>query len=194
MHNRKTRRQSCFTSLPSVLIGILLSGALLTACSSTPPAKTEAAPTAEAAKPADQAKTEAAPATQDPMAKDLAALKDPANILSKRSVYFDYDKYVIKSEFMPLLQAHGKFLASHPQDKVQVQGNADERGSREYNLALGQKRAEAVKKSLLLNGATEAQVEATSNGKEKPVCTESNETCWAKNRRSDIFHSMAKEY
>jgi peptidoglycan-associated lipoprotein len=119
----------------------------------------------------------------------LAALKDPKSPLSKRSVYFDYDSYVIKEEFKPLLEHHAKFLVKNGQMKMLIQGNADERGSREYNLALGQKRAEAVKKALLLLGAKEAQLESVSLGEEKSACMEQTESCWAQNRRGDMLYS-----
>jgi peptidoglycan-associated lipoprotein len=115
-------------------------------------------------------------------------LKDPNHILSKRTVYFDFDSFVIKEEFKPLIQAHAKFLSENKDARSTVQGNADERGSREYNLALGQKRAEAVKKAMLVLGAQEIQIEAVSFGEEKPACTDANEACWAKNRRADIVY------
>jgi len=120
---------------------------------------------------------------------DAAQLKDPKNILSRRSVYFDYDSFVVKSEFQPLLKAHAKFLADHPKYKMMIQGNTDERGSREYNVALGQKRSDAVKKALRLLGGREDQIESVSLGKEKPRCEESTETCWAENRRVDMLYT-----
>jgi peptidoglycan-associated lipoprotein len=119
----------------------------------------------------------------------IAALKDPKSPLSKRSVYFDYDSYVVKDEYKALLDHHAKFLAKNGQMKMLIQGNADERGSREYNLALGQKRAEAVKKALQLLGAKEAQLESVSLGEEKPACMEATESCWAQNRRGDMLYS-----
>jgi peptidoglycan-associated lipoprotein len=119
----------------------------------------------------------------------IAALKDPKSPLSKRSVYFDYDSYVVKDEYKALLDHHAKFLAKNGQMKMLIQGNADERGSREYNLALGQKRAEAVKKALQLLGAKEAQLESVSLGEEKPACMDATESCWAQNRRGDMLYS-----
>jgi peptidoglycan-associated lipoprotein len=119
----------------------------------------------------------------------MEALKDPKSILSKRSVFFDYDQYVIRDEFNTLIEAHAKFLTRNPKVKMLIQGNADERGSREYNLALGQKRADAVKKALGLLGASEGQMESVSLGEEKPRCAEANETCWAQNRRGDLLYS-----
>lgn len=119
----------------------------------------------------------------------LAALKDPQSPLAKRSIYFDYDSYVVKGEHQALLEHHAKFLARNGQMKMLIQGHADERGSREYNLALGQKRAEAVKKALQLLGAKEAQLESVSLGEEKPACMEAIEQCWAQNRRGDMLYS-----
>ena len=119
----------------------------------------------------------------------IAALTDPNNILSKRSVMFDFDSYTINAEFGPLVEAHARFLVQNPTMKMLIQGNADERGSREYNLALGQKRADAVRKALTLLGAKEAQIESVSLGEEKPRCTESTEPCFAQNRRGDMLYS-----
>jgi len=116
-------------------------------------------------------------------------LTDSKSILSKRSVLFDYNSYVIKSEFGPLVEAHAKFLVAHPKMKMLIQGNTDERGSREYNLALGQKRADAVKKALSLLGVSESQLESVSLGEEKPSCSDSTETCWSANRRGDMLYS-----
>ncbi len=115
-------------------------------------------------------------------------LTDPNNILSKRSIYFDYDKYDVKAEYKDLVSAHAKFLSKNRQFKVLIQGNTDDRGSREYNLALGQKRADAVKKMLTLLGATEDQVESVSLGEEKPKNEGQGEAAWAENRRGDILY------
>ena len=118
-----------------------------------------------------------------------AVLTDPKSILSKRSVYFDYDKFDIKAEYKDLVAAHAKFLVNNRQFKMLIQGNTDERGSREYNLALGQKRADAIKKMLVLLGAREEQVESVSLGKEKPKNEGQNEAAWAENRRGDMLYS-----
>ena len=119
----------------------------------------------------------------------FAALKDPKSILSKRSVYFDYDKFDVKDEYSPLVDAHAKFLRDNPSAKMLIQGNADERGSREYNVGLGQRRSDSLKKRLTLLGAREDQIESVSLGEEKPVCTEHTEDCYAKNRRDDMLYS-----
>jgi peptidoglycan-associated lipoprotein len=114
--------------------------------------------------------------------------KDPANLLSKRSVYFDFDQYVVKDEYRPLVDAHAGYLNSHRNARITIQGNADERGSREYNLALGQKRAEAVRKALSVGGVQDGQMEAVSFGEEKPRRTGTTEEDYAENRRSDIVY------
>lgn len=116
-------------------------------------------------------------------------LTDPKSILSKRSVYFDYDKFEVKAEYKDLVAAHAKFLSNNRQFKMLIQGNTDERGSREYNLALGQKRADAIKKTLTMLGANETQVESVSLGEEKPKGTEQNEAGWAENRRGDMLYN-----
>jgi peptidoglycan-associated lipoprotein len=161
---------------------------LVGACSSTP-TEEQAGARIEDRTPQPIAPAQVKPVTADSAnERMLAALKDPNSPLSKRSVYFEYDQYVIAQEYQSLIEAHGRFLATNPGLKVTIQGNADERGSREYNLALGQKRAEVMRKALVLIGAKDGQVEAVSLGEEKPVCPEKAEACWAKNRRGDILY------
>ena len=118
-----------------------------------------------------------------------SALKDPKNILSKRSVYFDYDQFVIKDEYKPMIEAHAKYLQANRGARAFLQGNTDERGTREYNIALGQKRADAVKKLMILLGASEIQIETVSFGKEKPRREGHDEPSWAENRRAEIVHA-----
>ncbi|MBI4742038.1 MAG: peptidoglycan-associated lipoprotein Pal [Betaproteobacteria bacterium] len=118
-----------------------------------------------------------------------AVLTDAKSILSKRSVYFDYDSFEVKAEYKDLVTAHAKFLADNRQFKMLIQGNTDERGSREYNLALGQKRADAIKKMLALLGAREEQLESVSLGEEKPKNEGQNEAAWAENRRGDMLYT-----
>ncbi len=115
-------------------------------------------------------------------------LKEPGSLLGQRSVYYDFDRYDIKEEYVPLIEAHSKFLVGHPDLKMVVQGNCDERGSREYNLALGQRRADSVKRAMVLLGVGDKQVETVSFGAEKPVAFGQDEESWAKNRRSDIVY------
>ena len=122
-------------------------------------------------------------------ATGLMPHKDPANILSqKRTIYFDYDQDVIKDEYKATVEAHAKYLQANRQLKITLQGNTDERGTREYNIALGQRRADAVKKLMILLGASEVQIETVSFGKEKPRSEGHDETSWAQNRRVDIVY------
>jgi peptidoglycan-associated lipoprotein len=115
-------------------------------------------------------------------------LNNPNSPLAKRSIYFDFDSYTVKEGDLATLQAHAKYLAGHPDRHVLIQGNTDERGTSEYNLALGQKRAEAVRGVLKQYGVSDSQVEAVSLGKEKPVANGHDEAAWAQNRRSDIVY------
>ncbi|HMM84117.1 peptidoglycan-associated lipoprotein Pal [Azohydromonas sp.] len=103
-----------------------------------------------------------------------------------RVVYFDFDSYVVKGEFQPLVEAHAKRLVANRNQRVVIEGHTDERGGREYNLALGQRRAEAVLRSLTLLGVDDAQLEAVSFGEERPAVAASNEDAWAKNRRAEL--------
>jgi peptidoglycan-associated lipoprotein len=109
-----------------------------------------------------------------------------AAVTGARVVYFDFDSFVVKDEFRPVVEAHAKVLGANRQKKIVIEGHTDERGGREYNLALGQKRAEAVAKSLTLLGAQDAQLEAVSFGKERPAAQGSDEAAWAKNRRAEL--------
>jgi len=118
--------------------------------------------------------------------------KNPASPLSKRSVFFDFDSFVVKDEYRPMLEAHAGYLMSKRDAHVILQGNADERGSREYNLALGQKRAEAVRKALAVLGVSDAQMEAISFGEEKPRNEGHTEAAYAENRRTDVVYSDEK--
>jgi peptidoglycan-associated lipoprotein len=116
-------------------------------------------------------------------------LRDPNSPLSKRSVYFDFDSYVVRDEFKPLVEAHARYLQQNRSARMTIQGNTDERGSREYNIALGQRRSEAVKRMMLLLGATEPQIETVSFGKEKPRNAGHDESAWAENRRDDVLYA-----
>jgi len=116
-------------------------------------------------------------------------LKDPNNILSKRSVYFEYDSFAVADQYKPIIEAHIKYLNGNRTAKVTLQGHADERGSREYNIALGQKRADAVKRMMTLLGVQELIVETVSFGKEKPKNLGHDEAAWAENRRVDIIYA-----
>lgn len=119
---------------------------------------------------------------------DSSGLDPAARALMEKSIYFDYDSYTVKDDYRSTIDANGKFLNANRSRKVIVQGNTDERGGSEYNLALGQKRAEAVRKQLALVGVPENQIEAVSLGKEKPRATGHDEAAWAENRRVDFVY------
>jgi len=162
-------------------------GALLLAlagCSSTN-LKTEA-PATTATPQAQSAAPAAAASAVTPV--EVSPFDDPKSPLSKRSVYFGFDSYQVQEADLKLVEAHAKYLSSHKSAHVRLEGNTDERGGAEYNLALGQKRSEAVRRSLVTFGAPAAAIEAVSFGKEKPVDAGHDEAAWAKNRRVDISY------
>jgi len=162
---------------------LTVAGIFLAGCSSAP--KTVETPTPpvqtpNVVKPQPPMQHEATPVAKP-------AYLDPNSAIStKRSVYFDFDDYSVKKEYTPLIELQGKYLASMPNLAVKIEGNTDERGGSEYNLALGQKRAEAVRKSLAVFGVKDSQVEVVSFGKEKPKATGHDEAAWSQNRRADI--------
>ena len=125
-----------------------------------------------------------APVTIDPNA---GTTQGPMGV--ERIVYFDYDSYTVKPEFQSIIDGHARFLKQNPQRRVSIEGHTDERGGREYNLALGQKRSEAVRRALTLLGVSDSQIEAVSFGKEKPAVTGSGEDVWAQNRRAEIRYT-----
>lgn len=160
--------------------------ATLAACSTTKVAEAPPVPVAVKAPTAP-----VAPPAQSTVKSVIAIspLDDANSPLAKRSVFFGFDDFQIRSSDLPLIEAHAKYLAANKSAKVRLEGNADERGGREYNLALGQKRAEAVRKSLRLLGVPDSSLEAVSFGMEKPVDAGHNEDAWAKNRRVDLKYT-----
>ena len=109
-------------------------------------------------------------------------------LLAKRTIYFDFDSSEIRGEGTDIVAAHAKYLASRGGIKVRLEGHTDERGSREYNIGLGERRAQAVRRALLLQGATESQLSTVSYGEERPAVAGSDEAAWAKNRRVEIVY------
>lgn len=180
------------------LIVVLSALALLAGCQTTPEDQQPSAAGVEERKPGAKPGVQAKPVERPQVGSvdatkpgaagksPAGALKDPSSPLSRRQIFFDYDKFEVKDEYRPVIEAHAKYLRDNANAKMLVQGNADERGSREYNLALGQKRAEAVAKSLTLLGVGDGQVEAVSFGKERPAVQGSDEAAWAKNRRAEL--------
>ncbi len=174
----------------------------LTGCSSTPeaakPVEDRAATSAGPNSAGNGASTSGVGATGPAVATVNAgtpsgagdsALRDPRSPLSRREIFYDYDSFIVKDEYKPLLEAHAAYLKTHRNARIKVEGNTDERGSREYNLALGQKRSESVKRVLTLLGVNDSQIDTVSLGEEKPRNPASNETAYADNRRCDLAYA-----
>lgn len=166
-----------------LMSALLLS--LVAACASTPTEQPRAAVE-------EKAPTLPPPAAQSKPVESVTIrsnpLTDPNNILSKRSVYFAFDSSAVEDKYKPQIDAHAGYLKTNKGAKTFIQGNCDERGSREYNLALGQRRADAVRKIMSLHGVGEAQMETVSFGEEKPRAPGHDEAAWAENRRADIVY------
>lgn len=170
---------------------MMVASMFLVACTSTPiapvattppPAPVEQPPVAQPAKPVQAATSTVAPVV-------VAPYLDPKNaIFRERSVYFDFDQYTVRDDGARIVELHGKYLASNPSLKIRIEGNTDELGGKEYNLALGQKRSEAVAKALSVYGVKAGQVEAVSFGEEKPKATGADEAARAQNRRADFAY------
>ncbi len=173
---------------------VALLALILTACKSTPmqPAKVEDAsnkPVASTTAPVmmDDSADKSAIKTVEVESKDLG-LNAPE--LAKRQVFFDYDSDLIKEEYKPVIASHAKYLAAHPSVKVVLQGNTDERGTREYNVALGQRRSVAVKKSLNLLGVSDSQIETVSYGEERATQSCKDDSCYQNDRRVDLVYAQ----
>jgi peptidoglycan-associated lipoprotein len=183
----------------AILVATFCSAALLlgAACSTTPEDQAAAGVedrTGKGGKPGADTravqppKVAAVDVSKPSAAGSLAALKDPNNVLSKRSIYYELDKFDVKDEYRSLVEAHAKYLRENPSARMMIQGNTDERGSREYNVGLGQRRSDGVKRMMILLGARENQIESVSLGEEKPQADGHDEGAWSKNRRSDILY------
>ncbi len=175
------------THLPKAALA-LLAAAVLAACSSTPLDDNKAPVenrTGTSATPGGSSSSGATPQSRV-VPVDIAKTDNTALSGLPRVVYFDFDSFVVKDEFRPTVEANAKALSVDARRRVSIEGHTDERGGREYNLALGQKRAEAVAKSLALLGAKDSQLEAVSFGKERPAVQGSDEAAWAKNRRAEL--------
>jgi peptidoglycan-associated lipoprotein len=166
----------CLLAIPLV--------AALAACQPKP--KPEEPTAAPAPTPAPVT-TEAAPDPQD--YTDARNFDNPESLLSKRVIYFDFDKSVVKPEYRPILSAHSAYLAAHSGARVTLEGHADERGTREYNLGLGERRGNAAMGLMSAQGARGNQLNVVSYGEERPVCRVSDEDCWGQNRRVEIVYT-----
>ena len=170
---------------------VLAFGGLLAGCSST---KLDDAPVESRNVPADGSTAGAAGGAGSGTAQSNVATVDlskqgggaAAGLLAQRTVFFDFDSFVVKDEYRPMLEAHAKVLSANRSKRMTLEGHTDERGGREYNLALGQKRADAVLRTLVLLGVQDGQLEAVSFGEEKPAVQGSDEAAWAKNRRVEL--------
>ena len=175
-------------------VWVVIVTALLAACQAAPTAEQSPADVEDAKKGAAGAQSNAVPG-RDVAKVDLtgkgqgkSVLTDPGSILSRRSIYYDYDKFDVKDQYKDLVEAHARYLREHPGTKMLIQGNTDERGSREYNVSLGQRRSDGVKRMMLLLGAREDQIESVSLGEEKPKSEAHEESAWSQNRRSDLLY------
>jgi peptidoglycan-associated lipoprotein len=179
-------RKTCFALAAASLF-------VVACASNTPPADTGAAPPSASGTPAAGTGSVAAknqPGQRTP--SQPGAQPTLKGVPGQRSVYYDFDRSDVKPEFRPAIEAHARYLHEHADARVTIEGNGDERGSREYNLALGQKRAEAVQRMMRLSGAADGQIEAVSFGEEKPKALGHDETSWAENRRSDVVYQRGK--
>jgi len=174
------------TALKLLLLAFLT--AVLAACASrggdvpaepepTPPAEPTPAPEVEVDRvdPANYA--------------DSRNLDNPDSVLSQREIYFEFDRSDVRPEFLPIISAHAAYVRANPTARVLLEGHADERGSREYNLGLGERRGQSVLDLMRAEGASGSQIEVVSYGEERPVCRQSSEACWERNRRVEIVYT-----
>lgn len=175
----------------TLLLGLVAIAFVLAGCSTKEPVPVTTAETKPTAV-TPPAATGGATTTTTPTAVTTPVavnpLKDPSNILSKRVIYFDYDMDSLKGEYQAIVQAHAKFLSENRGRKIRLEGHADERGSREYNMALGQRRADAVRKASNLLGVANERMESVSFGEDKPRATGGDEAAWSQNRRVEIVY------
>jgi peptidoglycan-associated lipoprotein len=166
-------------------VSIVLASLLVVACASSPKAGSSLSSQNDknGATKSDTAAVAAAKV-------DLAKLNDEIQKLEKQSDYFDYNKFAVKAEYQSVIQKEAEFIKSHKQDFVTLEGNADERGSEQYNLELGNKRALAIEKSLVMLGVPAAQIKVVSLGEDKPRLACHQEKCWKENRRVDFVHQL----
>ena len=178
--------------MKTIHLGMLIScGALIAGCSSTPTDTTStaaAAPPAAAPAPAPNASAQGTDSSTVNTVTLPAHLDPKSPISMQRSVYFEFDDSALKNEDLGLVERHGKYLSSQPSLAIRIEGNADERGSAEYNLALGQRRAESVARALKIYGIKDTQMEPVSYGEEKPMAQGHDESAWSQNRRADLVY------
>ena len=180
-----------------ILLNAIAAVALIAGCTTTPEGEQQTpAPVTDASKPGAAKPTPTTPRSEPIARVDVTGKgqegSDPRlkqGALAQRSIYYDLDQFDVRDEYRGLVEAHAKYLRENPTARILIQGNTDERGSREYNVGLGQRRSDGVKKMLILLGARENQIESVSLGEEKPQAEGHNEDAWSKNRRSDILYN-----
>lgn len=165
---------------------VMIIALALTACQTTPEVVPEPTPEPEP-EPPTEVVTQAAPDPHD--YTDSRNLDNPESMLSKRIIYFDFDKSTVLPEFRGIVSAHAAYAASHSSARVTLEGHADERGTREYNLGLGERRGNAVMALMSAQGAMGSQLVVVSYGEERPTCRVSDEDCWSQNRRVEIVYT-----
>jgi len=158
----------------------------ISACKTTEP-EPEPVVEPETAPVVEEATTVAAPDPHD--YSDVRNFDNTESLLSKRVIYFDFDKSEVKSEYRAIVAAHSAYVSGHSSARVTLEGHADERGTREYNLGLGERRGNAISGLLSAGGAMGGQLDTVSYGEERPVCRVSDENCWWQNRRVEIVYT-----
>jgi peptidoglycan-associated lipoprotein len=172
-----------------ILMVLLLAAALTSVgCASKKPKPGASQSTEVGANGADSSGAGGDAANAGSVGSDVDIAGPQGGLLVKRIIYFDFDSSDIKGEGTDVVAAHSKYLASHASTRIRLEGNTDDRGSREYNIGLGERRAQAVRRALLLQGATEAQIATVSYGAERPAVVGNDEAAWSKNRRVEIVY------
>jgi peptidoglycan-associated lipoprotein len=167
-------------------ISLIMLAAILAACARETVEEPEAPEPPPPAEPAPEPETD----RLDPRDfTDPRNLDNSDSVLSQRVIYFEFDRSNVRSQFRPIIEAHAEYLRSNPSARVMLEGHADERGSREYNLGLGERRGDSVQELLESNRVSSDQLEVVSYGEERPVCRESNDGCWERNRRVEIVYT-----
>lgn len=167
-------------------ISLVMLAAILAACARETVEEPEAPEPPPPAEPAPEPETD----RLDPRDfTDPRNLDNSDSLLSQRVIYFEFDRSNVRSQFRPIIEAHAEYLRANPSAQVMLEGHADERGSREYNLGLGERRGDSVQDLLESNRVSSDQLEVVSYGEERPVCRESNEDCWQRNRRVEIVYT-----
>ena len=170
--------------MKKIILSILLAGLLASCASKEAKQESQQATVPETGVAKGTLQTFPEQPAFQPQLSAIAVRAAPA----ERSIYFDFDKSIITDQYRPVVQANAQYLANTSSARITIQGNCDERGSREYNLGLGQRRADAEKHAMTVLGVSKSQIETVSFGKEKPRCTEHSESCWSQNRRADIVY------